>query len=103
MDLFTQEDLWAAAQVDERRERVAGLAHEGHLDIAAGPGCRRDEVYIASTGVIGEPVPPDFIAGKLAGVRRDLGPRGWRPAAEAIMTTDTFAKAASRTARTTVP
>jgi glutamate N-acetyltransferase/amino-acid N-acetyltransferase len=62
-------------------------------------GCRRDEVYIASTGVIGEPVPPDFIAGKLAGVRRGLGPRGWRPAAEAIMTTDTFAKAASRTAR----
>jgi glutamate N-acetyltransferase/amino-acid N-acetyltransferase len=62
-------------------------------------GCRRDEVYIASTGVIGEPVPPDFIAGKLAGMRRSLGARGWRSAAEAIMTTDTFAKAASRTAR----
>ncbi|MDH3738830.1 MAG: bifunctional glutamate N-acetyltransferase/amino-acid acetyltransferase ArgJ [Alphaproteobacteria bacterium] len=62
-------------------------------------GCRRDEVYIASTGVIGEPVPPDFIAGKLATVRRGLGARAWRPAAEAIMTTDTFAKAASRTAK----
>jgi glutamate N-acetyltransferase/amino-acid N-acetyltransferase len=62
-------------------------------------GCRRDEVYIASTGVIGEPVPPDFIAGKLAGVRRGLGARGWQPAAEAILTTDTFAKGASRTAR----
>ncbi|MFB3102411.1 MAG: bifunctional glutamate N-acetyltransferase/amino-acid acetyltransferase ArgJ [Alphaproteobacteria bacterium] len=62
-------------------------------------GCRRDEVYIASTGVIGEPVPPDFIAGKLAIVRRGLGVRGWRLAAEAIMTTDTFPKAASRTAQ----
>ncbi len=62
-------------------------------------GCRRDEVYIASTGVIGEPVPPDFIADKLAGVRRSLGARGWQPAADAIRTTDTFAKAASRTAR----
>ncbi len=62
-------------------------------------GCRRDEIYIASTGVIGEPVPADFIASKLATVRRGLGLRGWRPAAEAIMTTDTFAKAASRTAQ----
>ncbi len=62
-------------------------------------GCRRDEVYVASTGVIGELVPPDFIAGKLAGMSRDLRARGWRQAAEAIMTTDTFAKGASRTAK----
>ena len=62
-------------------------------------GCRRDEIYIASTGVIGQPVPPDFIADKLATVRRDLGVRAWRPAAEAIMTTDTFAKASSRVAK----
>ena len=62
-------------------------------------GCRRDEIYIASTGVIGEPVPPDFIAGKLAQVRRGLGARAWRPAAEAIMTTDTFPKGASRTSK----
>ncbi|MFT5180995.1 MAG: glutamate N-acetyltransferase/amino-acid N-acetyltransferase [Alphaproteobacteria bacterium] len=62
-------------------------------------GCRRDEIYIASTGVIGQPVPPDFIASKLATVRRGLGVRAWRPAAEAIMTTDTFPKGASRTAK----
>jgi glutamate N-acetyltransferase/amino-acid N-acetyltransferase len=62
-------------------------------------GCRRDEIYIASTGVIGEPVPPDFIASKLATVRRGLGVRAWQPAAEAIMTTDTFPKGASRTAK----
>ncbi len=70
--------------------------------VAAGAqlfSCPRDQIYIASTGVIGEPVPPDFIAGKLAGMRRGLGVRAWRPAAEAIMTTDTFPKAASRTAR----
>ncbi|NKB49687.1 MAG: bifunctional glutamate N-acetyltransferase/amino-acid acetyltransferase ArgJ [Alphaproteobacteria bacterium] len=62
-------------------------------------GCRRDEIYIASTGVIGEPVSADYISGKLATVRRGLGVRAWRPAAEAIMTTDTFPKAASRTAK----
>ncbi|NNE82476.1 MAG: bifunctional glutamate N-acetyltransferase/amino-acid acetyltransferase ArgJ [Alphaproteobacteria bacterium] len=62
-------------------------------------GCRRDEIYIASTGVIGEPVPPDFIASKLTTVRRGLGVRAWQPAAEAIMTTDTFPKGASRTAK----
>lgn len=61
--------------------------------------CPRNEVYIASTGVIGQPVPPDFIASKLSGIRKNLGVRGWQPAAEAIMTTDTFPKTASRTAR----
>ncbi|MDD9917550.1 MAG: bifunctional glutamate N-acetyltransferase/amino-acid acetyltransferase ArgJ, partial [Rhodospirillaceae bacterium] len=61
-------------------------------------GCPKDQVYVASTGVIGEPVPPDYIAGKLPGMVRGLKPGSWRAAAEAIMTTDTFPKAATRTA-----
>tara|TARA_B110000196_G_C21125870_1_gene655825 strand:+ start:727 stop:1974 length:1248 start_codon:yes stop_codon:yes gene_type:complete len=61
--------------------------------------CSQEEIYIASTGVIGEPLPPLSIANKLAAVRRGLGAKTWKPAAEAIMTTDTFPKAASRVAR----
>tara|TARA_Y100000588_G_C14177054_1_gene891880 strand:+ start:60 stop:1295 length:1236 start_codon:yes stop_codon:yes gene_type:complete len=62
-------------------------------------GCPKDQIYVASTGVIGEPVPPDYIAGKLPGMVRGLKQGSWRAAAEAIMTTDTFPKAATRTAK----
>ncbi len=62
-------------------------------------GCKRNEVYIASTGVIGVPVPRDHIAAKLPGIAGQLGPNGWADAARAIMTTDTFPKGATRTAR----
>ena len=62
-------------------------------------GCPKDQIYVASTGVIGEPVPPDYIAGKLPGMVRGLKLGSWRAAAEAIMTTDTFPKAATRTAK----
>ncbi len=59
-------------------------------------GCRAQDVYIASTGVIGEPRAPDYIASKLAKMKKVLSEKGWRTAAEAIMTTDTFPKMASR-------
>ena len=62
-------------------------------------GCRTDEVYIASTGIIGVPVPPDHIAAKLPVLAQQLRPGGWDDAAQAIMTTDTFPKGAVRTAR----
>ncbi len=62
-------------------------------------GCPRNEVYVASTGVIGEPVPADYIAKSLPRMVRDLKPKSWQRAAEAIMTTDTFPKAAVRTAK----
>jgi len=62
-------------------------------------GCTPNEVYIASTGVIGVPVPPDHIAAKLPGVAKLLRPDAWTDAARGIMTTDTFPKGAVRTAR----
>jgi glutamate N-acetyltransferase/amino-acid N-acetyltransferase len=62
-------------------------------------GCRAQDVYIASTGVIGEPHAPDYVASKLGIMKRSLSAKGWRDAAEAIMTTDTFPKAASRKVR----
>ena len=59
-------------------------------------GCRRNEIYVASTGVIGVPVAEDYIAAKLPDVARKLGKAKWADAAAAIMTTDTFPKAAMR-------
>jgi len=69
-------------------------------DLAAkAMGCRPNEVFLASTGVIGEPL----AAEKFAGVMDDLVARArpdlWLGAAGAIMTTDTFAKVATATAR----
>ena len=59
-------------------------------------GCRREQVFSSSTGVIGEPLPVDKIIAALPYLSERLSPAGWRVAAEAIMTTDTFAKAATR-------
>ncbi len=61
-------------------------------------GCAPEEVFIASTGVIGQPLPPDTIALALPALAKALKPTGWKDAAEAIRTTDTFAKTVSRTA-----
>jgi glutamate N-acetyltransferase/amino-acid N-acetyltransferase len=62
-------------------------------------GCRADEVFLASTGVIGQPMQPDLIARALPALEGRFSAEGWEPAARAIMTTDTFPKAAVRTAR----
>ncbi len=67
---------------------------------AAVAGCAPDEVYVASTGVIGIPLAPDAIARSLPGLAGGLAadPAAWEAAARAIMTTDTFAKGATRQA-----
>lgn len=51
-------------------------------------------VLTASTGVIGEVLPHDRILDSLAGLAGALAPEGIEAAANAIMTTDTFAKGA---------
>ncbi|NQV56979.1 MAG: bifunctional glutamate N-acetyltransferase/amino-acid acetyltransferase ArgJ, partial [Rhodospirillales bacterium] len=56
-------------------------------------GCASDKVYIASTGVIGEPIEAAKITSVLPGLAKDLG-SDWRAAAGAIMTTDTYPKGA---------
>jgi glutamate N-acetyltransferase/amino-acid N-acetyltransferase len=66
---------------------------------AAALGCRRDEVFPASTGVIGEPLADERITAGLPGLIAGLEADRWAEAAEAIMTTDTFPKLATRTAR----
>ena len=61
-------------------------------------GCGADEVFIASTGVIGEPLYADKIVAGLEKIAPALSSDGWHRAANAIMTTDTFAKCATATA-----
>jgi glutamate N-acetyltransferase/amino-acid N-acetyltransferase len=60
--------------------------------------CRKNEVFIASTGVIGEALPDERLIGALAALKGDLAPESWPAAARAIMTTDTFPKGATRQA-----
>jgi glutamate N-acetyltransferase / amino-acid N-acetyltransferase len=60
--------------------------------------CDPRQVFISSTGVIGEPPPADKIVGALPQVVPVLSPDGWEVAARAILTTDTFPKGATATA-----
>ena len=62
-------------------------------------GCRPEAVFLASTGVIGEPLDPAPFAAHLADMAGRAAPDGFLDAASAIMTTDTFPKMATRTAR----
>lgn len=60
-------------------------------------GCGPDEVFLASTGVIGEPLDPAPFERHLGQLSRDAVPGGFIEAARAIMTTDTYPKLSSRT------
>ena len=66
---------------------------------ASGLGCREDEVAIASTGVIGERPNIGRITGTIPSLAAALGDDAWEEAADAIRTTDTFAKGAGATTR----
>ena len=67
--------------------------------LAAQAKCKPQEIFQASTGVIGEPLNPAPIVDALPGLISGLKSDAWAEAARAIMTTDTFAKAATRKAR----
>lgn len=62
-------------------------------------GCPPHAVYLASTGVIGEPLQASRIEAVLADTAKAAAPGRWEEAARAIMTTDTFPKGATRTVR----
>jgi len=64
--------------------------------VASALGCKTGEVFLASTGIIGEPLPVERLEQGIPGLVAGLRPDGWRAAAEAIMTTDTFVKVATR-------
>ena len=117
--VFTSSDA-AAAPVDWCRQRITGapparaiLVNAGNANaftgtagmaavasccggIADAIGCHPDAVMMASTGVIGEPLDTAMLAPHFAPLAS--GKTGWLAAAEAIRTTDTFAKGATATA-----
>lgn len=65
---------------------------------AKAAGCSPHEVYVASTGVIGEPMDAGKFAHLLGGLATSAEPDAFEAAARAIMTTDTYPKLATRTA-----
>lgn len=73
-------------------EAVAKIAAE----TAAVCGIPVERVFTSSTGVIGEPLPYDRITTCLKTLHDNLDPGAGKAAAEAIMTTDTYAKGAVR-------
>ncbi|MBR0800015.1 bifunctional glutamate N-acetyltransferase/amino-acid acetyltransferase ArgJ [Bradyrhizobium jicamae] len=62
-------------------------------------GCATSEVFLASTGVIGEPLDATKFDGVLAKLSESATPDLWMDAAKAIMTTDTFPKVATTTVK----
>jgi len=76
------------------QEGVKEIANEA----ATVARCRPEEVFMASTGVIGEPLPIQKITKVLSTLVSQGAAGNWRAAADAIMTTDTYPKAATATA-----
>ena len=67
-------------------------AHREAEWVAKELGINPDEVLVASTGVIGTPLPMDRIERVIPELVKHLMPEGLPDAAEAIMTTDSFSK-----------
>ena len=65
--------------------------------VADATGVPVGRVFTSSTGVIGDPMKHERIVAKLGDLNAALSPDALEDAARAIMTTDTFAKGASRT------
>ena len=69
-------------------------------DIAAkAAGCKPSEIFLASTGVIGEPLDARKFAPVMAGLAAGAKAGAFLDAAKAIMTTDTFPKVATARAK----
>ncbi len=119
--VFTR-SLTASAAVDWCREALAGglarglLVNSGNSNAFTGKrgvaavgrtvqaaagllACPSGNVFVASTGVIGEPMADHKITDALPGMYAGLSDRGWEAAARAIMTTDTFPKGAAADTR----
>jgi len=119
--VFTQNRFCAAPVVLAKRHLAAGwearglVVNTGNANAGTGEdgvtrarrvceglaralGCAVEQILPFSTGVIMEPLPAERILAGLPAAVADLAPGNWAQAAEAIMTTDTVPKAASRRA-----
>ena len=63
--------------------------------VAAALGCATEQVFVASTGVIGEPLAVHKIIDAVPKLTAQLRDDAWQKAARAIGTTDTFPKVAT--------
>ncbi len=66
---------------------------------AAAGNCRQRDVFVASTGVIGQPMEAEPVVAGIATAMASAAPDRWDDAARAIMTTDTYPKLATRRVR----
>jgi glutamate N-acetyltransferase/amino-acid N-acetyltransferase len=112
--LFTTNQVVAAPVIVSRRHIAAGIAravviNAGNANACTGPeglsaaeamadavgeslGCPPESILVCSTGVIGVPMPLDRVLSGIAEAAERLDSRDGSDAAEAIRTTDTFAK-----------
>ncbi len=82
----------------------AGIAllEESVRAVALSTGCNPAEVFIASTGIIGRPLPKKAIANFVPAIAKKLklaDAKTWEKASKAILTTDTFPKTVSRSVK----
>lgn len=104
--------LWCRRQLEHGRARAL-VVNSGNANAFTGQkgreavettaafaakaaSCRPEDVYIASTGVIGEPLDAAKFGHLLSDLAKTARPDAWETAARAIMTTDTFPKLAVR-------
>lgn len=66
--------------------------------VATTIGTTEEEVFVCSTGVIGEKLPVEKLSAAIPSLQSDLKADAWSAAADAIRTTDTFPKLATRKA-----
>src|SRR5439155_22320039 len=98
---------WCRAKLKRRRARAL-VVNSGNANAFTGKsgraacqftaklaakavGCRPDEVFLASTGVIGEPLDASAFDGVMESLVARAKGDGWVDAAKGIMTTDTLA------------
>ncbi len=67
--------------------------------VAQAVNCPKDQIFAASTGVIGEPLDPAKFIGKVSDLNKQLKQDNWAEVAEAIMTTDTYPKVATKSVK----
>ena len=107
--------LWCRSQIKKGKARAfidnsgnanaftgkAGVASVKRTVEAAAKllGCKTSEIFVASTGIIGVPLPDEKITAALPGVLKGGMTATWEAAARAIMTTDTYPKGVTLGAR----
>lgn len=86
----------ANAFTGKRGSEAAAMTAKAASEAA---NCAAGEVFLASTGVIGEPLEASRFTHLLGSLAGEAKPDGWLDAGKAIMTTDTFPKYATATVK----